>query len=85
MNRAGGGYWSFYDDVAHIITPTSSDRGPGLLSMARHTETFFDGLFPDADDPGTLFNQELLYNPTGTTGGPEGLKVGNPYNHTHGR
>ncbi|MGC6466514.1 MAG: lamin tail domain-containing protein [Akkermansiaceae bacterium] len=85
MNRAGGGYWSFYDDVAHIITPTSGDRGPGLLSMSRHTETFFDALFPDSDDSGTLFNQELLYNPNGTTGGPEGLKIGNPYNHTNGR
>ena len=85
MNRAGGGYWSFYDDVAHIITPTTGDRGVGLLSMARHTTTFWDGLFPNASEPGTLFNQELLYNPNGTNGGPEGLKIGNPYNHTGGR
>jgi hypothetical protein len=85
MNRAGGGYWSFYDDVAHIITPTTGDRGIGLLSMSRQTSTFFDGLFPDADHPGTLFNHELLYNPNGTTGGAEGLKIGNPYNHTGGR
>ncbi|MFP6858829.1 MAG: lamin tail domain-containing protein [Roseibacillus sp.] len=85
MNRAGGGYWSFYDDVSHIITPNTGDRGPGLLSMARHTSTFFDGLFPDASKPGTLYNLELLYNPNGTTGGPEGLKIGNPYNHTNGR
>lgn len=85
MNRAGGGYWSFYDDVAHIITPTSGDRGVGLLAMSRHTATFFDGLFPDADQPGTLFNLELLYNPNGTTGGAEGLKIGNPYNHSNGR
>lgn len=85
MNRAGGGYWSFYDDVAHIITPTTGDRGIGLLSMSRQTSTFFNGLFPDADQPGTLFNHELLYNPSGTTGGAEGLKIGNPYNHTGGR
>lgn len=85
MNRAGGGSWSFYEDVAHIITPISGDRGPGLLSMARHTERFFEGLYPDEDDSGTLFNLELLYNPNGTTGGPEGLKIGNPYNHTNGR
>ncbi|MFT6861496.1 MAG: hypothetical protein ACJAVK_000048 [Akkermansiaceae bacterium] len=85
MNRAGGSYASFYDDVAHIITPTTGDRGIGLLSMARQTGTFFDGLFPDADETGTLFNQELLYNPNGTDGGPEGLKIGNPYNHTNGR
>ncbi|MDB4734715.1 lamin tail domain-containing protein [Akkermansiaceae bacterium] len=85
MNRAGGAYASFYDDVAHIITPTTGDRGVGLLSMSRQTSTFFDGLFPDADESGTLFNHELLYNPNGTTGGPEGLKIGNPYNHTGGR
>ena len=85
LNRAGGGYWSFYDDVAHIITPTAGDRGPGLLSMARHTDRFLGGLFPNEDDTGTLFNQELLYSPSGTTGGPEGLKIGNPYNHTNGR
>ena len=85
LTRAGGGYWSFYDDVSYAITPTTGDRGPALLSMARHTNNFFDGLFPAADDPGTLFNQELLYNPSGTNGGAEGLKVGNPYNHTNGR
>lgn len=85
MNRAGGGYWSFYDDVAFIITPTTGDRGSGLLSMARHTSNFFDGLFPDEDETGTLFNHELLYTPNGTTGGAEGFKIGNPYNHTNGR
>jgi hypothetical protein len=85
MNRAGGGYWSFYDDVAYIIPPTTNDRGVGLISMARQTETFFDGLFPDTDESGTLFNHELLYNPSGTNGGAEGLKIGNPYNHTNGR
>ena len=85
LTRAGGGYWSFYDDVSYAITPTTGDRGPALLSMARHTNNFFDGLFPAADEPGTLFNQELLYNPNGTNGGAEGLKVGNPYNHTNGR
>jgi len=84
-NRAGGGSWSFYDDVAYIIPPTTGDRGVGELSMTRHTGNFFDGLFPDADDPGTLFNLELLYSPNGTSGGPEGLKIGNPYNNTNGQ
>ena len=85
ISRAGGGYWSFYDDVAHIITPTVDDRGIGLLSMARHTSTFFDGLFPDADRPGIVFNHELLYTPYGTTGGPEDHKLGYPYHHLNGR
>ena len=85
LNRAGGAYTSFYDDVAQILNPTTSDRSVGLLSMARHTESYFDSLFPNAPTSGTLFNLELLYNPNGTDGGPEGLKRGNPYNHTNGR
>lgn len=84
MNRAGGGYWSFYDDVANIITPTTNDTRVGLISMARHGGNFFDGLFPDAEESGTLFNLELHYSPNGTTGGPEDLKIGNPFNHTNG-
>ncbi|MFT5109060.1 MAG: hypothetical protein ACI9UA_004706, partial [Pseudoalteromonas tetraodonis] len=75
MNRSGGHYQSFYDDVAHIITPTTGDRGRGLLSMARQTNNFWDGIFPNAAEPGTLFNHELLYNPSGTNGGTEGLKI----------
>ena len=85
LNRAGGGYWSFYDDVAYIIPPTAARRGVGLLALSRHTESFWDGLFPDADESGTLFNLELHYAPNGTTGGPEDLKVGNPFNHTNGQ
>ena len=85
LNRAGGAYASFYDDVAFIINPSTGDRSVGLLSMARHSENYFDSHFPNASTAGTLFNQELLYNPNGTDGGPEGLKRGNPYNHTNGR
>ncbi|MDA7935780.1 lamin tail domain-containing protein [bacterium] len=84
LNRAGGGYWSFYDDVAHLVPPTANDRGSCLISMGRQTGNYFDGLFPDTDESGTLFNLELHYSPNGTTGGPEGLKVGNPYNHNYG-
>ena len=84
LNRAGGGYWSFYDDVAHLIPPTAGDTGTCLISMARHSSNYFDGLFPDSDESGTLFNLELHYSPNGTTGGPEDLKIGNPYNHNYG-
>jgi len=84
-SRAGGGYWSFYDDVTYLIPPIESDRGVALIAMSRHTGQFFDGLFPSAEQSGTLFNQELTYSPNGTTGGPEGLKIGNPFNQTNGR
>ncbi|MDB4500897.1 lamin tail domain-containing protein [Akkermansiaceae bacterium] len=85
MNRAGGSYQSFYEDVAYLIPPIPNDRGVAIISMARHTSQFFDGLFPDADESGTLFNMELTYSPNGTTDGPEDLKIGNPYNITNGR
>ena len=85
-NRAGGGYWSFYDDVAYIIPPTEARRGVGLLSMSRHTGSFWDGLFPEEEESGTLFNLELHYNPTTTdTGGPEGLKIGTPRTQEKGK
>ena len=85
MNRAGGGYWSFYDDVAFIIPPTAGHQGTGLLSLSRHTGNYWDSLFPDSEEKGTLFNLELHYAPNGTNGGPEGLKIGNPFNLTRGR
>ncbi|MDB4265154.1 lamin tail domain-containing protein [bacterium] len=85
LNRAGGGYWSFYDDVAHLVAPTTSDTGTVLISMARHTGNYFEGLFPDSDGSGTLFNLELHYSPTTTTGGPEDLKIGNPFTHNFGQ
>lgn len=85
INRAGGGYWSFYDDVAFVIPPTVSDRGVAFLSLSRHTGSFFDGLFPDVDQGGTLFNHELHYAATTTVGNdPEGLKIGNPFTNNTG-
>ena len=61
LNRAGG-YWSYYDDVAKIITPTASDSGIGLISTSRNTSNFLDSLYPDSDGVGLLFNHEIYYN-----------------------
>ena len=84
-NRAGGGYWSFYDDVTYLVPPTASRRGVALLAMSRHTGSYWDGLFPEEEESGTLFNLELHYSPTTTdTGGPEGLKIGRPFSHING-
>ncbi|MDF7824028.1 lamin tail domain-containing protein [Pontiellaceae bacterium B12227] len=84
-NRAGGDYHSSYDDVAKIMAPDPSHNAIGLLYMTRHTKTYWDGLFPDADESGVLFNLELHYSPNTTTDGdPESYKVGRPYNHTNG-
>ena len=81
LNRAGGGYWSQFDDVARI-------NGPGVANIAiiaasRTSSVFVKSLFPDEPN-GTVFNHELLYQPNGTVtpADPETLKLNNPYNHT---
>lgn len=82
INRAGGGYWSVYDDVVKVNGPGAS--GVALIAASRTGGVFLDGLFPGYGSP-TVFNHELLYQPNGTTDGqPESLKLNNPYNHTRG-
>jgi Lamin Tail Domain/Concanavalin A-like lectin/glucanases superfamily/CotH kinase protein len=82
LNRAGGGYWSQFDDVARI-------NGPGvaavaLIAASRTSSVFLKSLFPN-ESTGTVFNHELLYQPNGTTdGNQESLKLNNPYNHDRG-
>ena len=82
LNRAGGGYWSQFDDVARINGPGVA--GIALIAASRTSSVFLKSLFPD-EPTGTVFNHELLYQPNGTTdGNVESLKLNNPYNHTRG-
>jgi hypothetical protein len=83
LTRTGTPGFSALNDVGRLIAPSAT--GTCLFAMARQTSEFFEGLFGDNSDEGTLFNHELLYNPNGTTGGAEGFKINNPYNHTGGR
>ena len=85
LNQSGGVGFSVYDDVGRIISPVERESGPCLFAMARHTSEFWDGQFGPNSGDGTLFNHELLYNPNGSSGGTEGLKINNPYNHNGGR
>jgi hypothetical protein len=84
LTQGGGGGFSAYEDVGRVITPNERESGPCLFSMARHSAEYWEGLFANPGD-GTLFNHELLYNPNGSSGGVEGLKINNPYNHDGGR
>ena len=85
LNRASGGLTSFYDDVAHVITPRSQDTGIALLAMARTSGTYLDSLHSNAGDI-PVYNLELLYSPQGTLGGnPESPKLNFPYTHNSGR
>ncbi len=83
LNRAGGGYWSQFDDVARINGPGVA--GIALIAASRTSSVFLKSLFPD-EPTGTVFNHELLYQPNGTVtpADPETLKLNNPYNHTRG-
>ncbi len=82
LNRAGGGYWSQYDDVAKVNGPGVS--GIALIASSRTTNAFLQSLFPELST-GTVFNHELLYQPNGTVDGNErSLKLNNPYNHNRG-
>ena len=81
-NRAGGGYWSQYDDVVKVNGPGVS--GIGLIAASRTSRVFVKGLFPDFSN-GTVYNHELLYQPNGTVDGNQrSLKLNNPYNHDRG-
>ena len=85
LNRAAGGLVSFYDDVAHVITPRSQDTGVALLAMARTSRPYLDSLHSNAGDI-PVYNMELLYSPQGTVGGnPESPKLNFPYTHNNGR
>lgn len=77
INRAGMGYWSFYDDFGKIVGPGIT--GIGMIQPARTSQQFVEGLFPGSGT-GTLFNHELLYQPNSADA--NGFKIGNPYNHT---
>lgn len=82
INRAGGGYWSFYNDVVKVNGPGAS--GVALIAASRTGSVFLNGAFPGYDSP-TVFNHELLYQPNGTVDGqPESLKLNNPYHHNRG-
>jgi len=73
INHAGGIPGS-YDDLIRVIAPKSQHTGAAMLSKARFDREFLVNQ-PEGDGSGTLFEYELIYVLTGTTGGVEGLKV----------
>ncbi len=76
LNHAGN-LPQIYDDLIHVIAPNSRHTGSAMLNMARYNDVFLDSQFENGSQ-GTAFEYELIYYPTSTTGGPEGLKRPNP-------
>lgn len=76
INRAGG-IPGMEDDLIRVIAPRSNHTGSAMLIKSRFDDEWLENQFPDGED-GTLFEYELIYYPTSTTGGVEGLKRPNP-------
>ena len=64
--------------LAYVTAPGVAD-GTAILQLARFEDSYLDSQFENGSD-GALYNYELIYSPTTTTGGPEGLKLPNPDN-----
>ncbi len=76
INHAGD-LPQIYDDLIHVIAPQSRHTGSAMLNMARYNDVFLDSQYENGSQ-GTVFEYELIYYPTTTTGGPEGLKRPTP-------
>jgi hypothetical protein len=66
-----------YDDLIHVVAPDSRFTGSAMLSTARYNDIFLDNQYENGS-AGTAFEYELIYFPTTTSGGIEGLKNPNP-------
>ena len=76
INHAGN-LPQIYDDLIHVIAPDSAHTGSAMLNMARYNDVFLDSQYENGSQ-GTAFEYELIYYPTSTIGGVEGLKRPNP-------
>ena len=74
-----GGVVGSMDDLIRVISPTTRHLGSAMLVRSRYDDELLDNQFQDGGK-GPLFEYELIYYPTSTTGGVEGLKRPNPDN-----
>ena len=77
INHAGGGIPGMEDDLIRVISPKTQHTGSAMLLKSRYDSEFLDNMYENGSD-GTAWEYELIYYPTSTTGGPEGLKLPNP-------
>ena len=67
-----------YDDLIHVIAPQTRQTGSALM-MPGFRDYFLETAFENGAE-GTAFEYELIYYPTTTVGGVEGLKLPLPDN-----
>lgn len=78
FSRAGG-LPSMYNDMVYLISPRAAHTGSAVLTMAEFNDAYLDGQWNNGADTPT-FKYELIYWPTTTQGGVEGLKLPQPDN-----
>ncbi len=76
VNHSGQGP-QIYDDLIHVIAPDPRHTGSAMLNMARYNDVFLDSQYENGSQ-GTAYEYELIYYPTTTEGGVEGLKRPTP-------
>jgi hypothetical protein len=76
MSRAGG-LPGMYDDLIHLVAPRRQQNGGAMLLIAKFANEFLDGTYENGSR-GHTFEYELIYFPTSSTGGKEGLKRPEP-------
>ena len=76
INHAGG-IPGMYDDLTRIIAPRPQNNGTAILLMAKYGPEYLDNQFVNGSD-GSTFKLELIYYPTTTSGGAQGMKLPQP-------
>ncbi len=77
INHAGGGIPGMEDDLIRVIAPRTAHTGSAMFLKSRYDNEWLNNQFPNGSD-GRMFEYELIYYPTTTTGGVEGLKLPEP-------
>lgn len=73
INHAGG-IPGMFDDLIRVIAPRSQHTSSAMLLKSRFDNEWLDNRFSNGGD-GRMFEYELVYHMSQTTGGPEGLKL----------
>jgi hypothetical protein len=69
-----------YDDLVHMIGPSTTYTGIAMLQMARYGSLFASTQFENGDK-GSVMNLDITYDPTSSIGGVEGFKPPVPFTH----
>ena len=69
-----------YDELIHLVGPSSTYTGTSQMLMAGYGGLFTESQFSN-DSNGSVFNLDVTYDPVSSIGGTEGLKPPIPFTH----